>query len=537
MRKGISEAIGIVFLTAAVPAFAATPSVDVPRECTVIDTDGASHAYSHQYLGICALEAARAQGIVSEYTLQNFSFGLFLQSLNGIAPGATEFWALFHNDLEASVGLTDLAIEQGDAIKFQLTDWSAGTEVGLPIEFSIGSLIAAQNAPSPSPSGGGGEFLEERHFNVESAFDFLVSKQSADGSFGSPMLSDWAAIAFGATTDEVCNDACPGAREKLRAYVASMMISTSIATDLERHIMALEALGLNPYAVVGSPVDALVAKFDGSQMGDPSLVNDDIFAIFPLLNAGYATNDSVPDALFSFIISKQKPNGSWEDGVDLTAAAIQAIALFPERPEAAAALANAKKYMQRNQDESGIFGKSSYSLSWVLQAIAALGESPHDWTKSGITPLGYLGVFQQDDGGVEPMSVGEETRVWATSYAIPAAFGKPWDAILKDFSRPMPRDFSTASETHSTTTDETAHTKSETAQTPVHEPFGHVREPFPIEQSATTSAATNTSTESTTSHQVAAATQSMPMQNGTWLWITGLLLTLGASFYFLSRRA
>lgn len=522
----------ILFLLSALPAFAALPLVDVPLECTVTDTDAAAHTYSGQYLGICALEAARAQGIVSAYTLQNFSFGLFLQSLNGIVPGETEFWALYHNGALASVGLTDLAVVQGDVLKFQLTDWSSNTDIGSPVEFSIGSLLAATSAPSPSPSGGGGgEFLKDRTFNVESAFDFLVARQHADGSFGSSMLTDWAAIAFGTAVDEVCNDTCPAARDTLRAYVASATVSTSSATELERHIMALEALGIDPYSVTGSPVDALIAKFDGTQIGDASLVNDDIFALFPLIHAGYATTDNMMERIVTFILFKQKTNGSWEGSVDLTAAAIQTLIPFSDDEKPGAAIKKAEEFLRRNQNESGIFGSNSFSLSWVLQAISSLGQTPEDWKKSGLTPLEHLGVFQQDDGGIEPMSASTETRIWATSYAIPAAFGKSWNDVLHDFTRPVPIEPQTPIAT----------TSSPPEPAPLPEQHSTVTRtvaaaPKPTSVS-TNEIAQSTTTEATTtalSVQVAAAVETTN-ENGIWLWLAGLLLIAGTTFYFLRR--
>src|SRR3989338_2511563 len=75
-------------------------TVSVTDTCTVTDTEGNPHSYSGQFLGICALAAAKDQGAVLSYTLQNFSFGLFLQSLNGTAPGATQFWSISQNGTE-----------------------------------------------------------------------------------------------------------------------------------------------------------------------------------------------------------------------------------------------------------------------------------------------------------------------------------------------------------------------------------------------------------------------------------------------------
>src|SRR3989338_1369790 len=149
-RMFAGSVLGLLLMT--VPAFAAS-SVNVPLKCTVVDTDGVSHAYSGQYLGVCALFAARGEGAVGAYTLQNFSFGLFLQSLNGITPGATEYWALYKNGTEASVGLTDMVVVQGDTLLFRLTDFTTNAQICSPVEFSIGSLVDQRAANQPPSEG------------------------------------------------------------------------------------------------------------------------------------------------------------------------------------------------------------------------------------------------------------------------------------------------------------------------------------------------------------------------------------------------
>lgn len=433
----------VVSIPSLAPTFADTepapptpgiPAVDVPQTCTVIDTDSGSHTYSGAYRGICALEAARQNAIVSAYTLQNFSFGLFLASLNGTTPGSTEYWALYQNGAEASVGLTDLVVAQNDIITFQLTDWMTSTTIGSPVQFSIRSLLSSESSSGTKP-----EFLKARPFDTRAALDFLAHNQRNDGSFGPLLFSDWAVFAFASADGETCSASCEEARQKLRAYIQSVTPRLNLVTDYERHAMALMALGIDPYAGTGTDyITPIVEAFDGSQIGDPLLVNDDIFAVFPLLHAEYAPNESLPQAILAFILPKQKQDGSWEGSVDLTAAAIQALALFPENAEARAAAERAETFLRRTQNESGTFGSNSFSLSWVLQAAAARGDAAADWEKSGLTPLGHLGVLQQEDGGVEPSSAGFETRLWATSYAVPAATMHTWSSLMTSFQKPAP---------------------------------------------------------------------------------------------------
>lgn len=306
--------------------------------------------------------------------------------------------------------------------------------VGSPVEFSIRSLIAQAHSSGTKP-----EFMKERPFSVHDAVQFLVREQKNDGSFGAPLFTDWAALAFSAAAHDaaLCEDACRDSYERLREYMRSETPALSSATDYERHAMALLALGLNPYSDAGIDyITPIVEAFDGEQVGDPTLVNDDIFAVFPLLHSGYSAKDPMLQAILAFVLPRQKADGSWEGSIDLTAAAAQAIRMFPEVPGAAAALERAEMFLRYNQNESGIFGHNSFSLSWALQAIAAFGDTPDDWRKSGLSPLGYLGVFQQEDGGMEPLSASADIRAWATSYAIPAALGRTWGSLLASFEKP-----------------------------------------------------------------------------------------------------
>src|SRR3989344_3638995 len=127
---------------------------------------------------------------------------------------------------------------------------------------------------SSGGGGGGGGGISHSQLNVATALSFLSSKQNTDGSFDSSgsLLTDWAAIAFASTNDSQ-------EKTKLRNYllVASPLFTS--VTDYQRHAMALEDLGINPYSGTATNfITPIVAAFDGTQIGDPHLDNDDIFA-------------------------------------------------------------------------------------------------------------------------------------------------------------------------------------------------------------------------------------------------------------------
>ncbi len=166
--------------------------------------------------------------------------------------------------------------------------------------------------------GGGGAILrDDGPFDVPSARSFISGMQNADGSFSAPMYTDWAVIALVASGADTT---------KVRAYLMKDVAVLSSVTDYERRAMALMALGVSPYDGTSvNYIDAILARYGGLQIGDPALVNDDIFGLVVLTQAGYGVTDEVVQHVVAYLVHEQKANGSWEGSVDLTAAGIQAL--------------------------------------------------------------------------------------------------------------------------------------------------------------------------------------------------------------------
>ena len=102
--------------------------------------------------------------------------------------------------------------------------------------------------------------------------------------------------------------------------------------------------------------------------------------------------------------------------------------------------------LEYGYDCGGGFG-NSFSPSWVLRAMSALGESTSAWMPSASTPQDYLAGLQQNDGGIEPSSDPVPMRIWATAYTIPAALGRTWGALLQSFPLPDTSKLEVASST------------------------------------------------------------------------------------------
>ncbi|PIZ88457.1 MAG: hypothetical protein COX91_00045 [Candidatus Nealsonbacteria bacterium CG_4_10_14_0_2_um_filter_39_15] len=295
-----------------------------------------------------------------------------------------------------------------------------------PVPSSGGSVIL------PTASGGGtATVISSPKVDLGKAIDFLIAKQGADGSYGSSLQTDWAAIALASTNPN------GSAAQKTKSYLLAdpdPLIGMNPVSDYARRAMALMSLNISPYdGTKTNYIKKIISLYDGQQFGDASLYNDDIFALMVLAKAGYTADDEIIQNAVNFIISKQQVEGSWA-GTDLTAAAIQALTPLSSLTEVTSALEKARNFLADAQATNGGFG-NTYATAWAMQAIAALGENSSDWQKNGQTPESYLALSQGADGGLEKDNTYEANRIWATSYAIPAIQSKPWFNIMQNFSK------------------------------------------------------------------------------------------------------
>ncbi len=418
VETGDSVVIKVNSLVATPSFLSAESLVDVPVACDVVDTNGMSHTYTaidtSSYLGICALKAAVDSGIVPVAQLSNKypSMGLFVTAFGDKeADPNSQYWALYKNGNYAETGLTLLNVTVDDVITIKLSDFG-GVETGDSIAIKIKSLIPSSttdtNQNNGSSSGGGSTAKE---FSIDKAFKFLISKQNNDGSYNGEMYTDWVAIALSQKGGE--------SKEKIKEYLISNDIDSSVLTDYERRAMALMSLGISPYD--GTDFDyikKIIDSFDGVQFGDPSLVNDDIFAILVLKNAGFNEDDEIIKKDVSYIIS-QGNNGSW-GSVDMTAAFVQALSGLENMDGVSDSISNAKNFILSNS----LNLNNPFTASWVMQSGVETIKSKE-----------YLISIQNEDGGINIDGGDVDSSIWATSYTIPAILNKNWDEILKNFNK------------------------------------------------------------------------------------------------------
>ncbi len=318
------------------------------------------------------------------------------------------------------VGETSFITDEAGLISFTPSS-AETTTVTATKDGYLPATLVAKTKPAvveEKPSSGTNEDSESD--SVASAVAFLLQYQSPDGSFPNELLTDWSALALqsaGAST------------KTLKHYLSSAPSDLKSVTDYERRAMALNALDINPKEAVAE----ILAQFDGAQIGEPALINDDIFALIVLSHAGYARTDDVIENVIATMLTKQKLDGSFGD-TDLTAAAIQALVPFKTLPGVSDALQRARGFLVAHQETNGCFG-NSFTTSWGIMAIKALGESPDSWKyASTISPITCLITLQATDGGFEE-GASINTRVWATAYALPALNGDTWHTLLNNYDR------------------------------------------------------------------------------------------------------
>ena len=214
------------------------------------------------------------------------------------------------------------------------------------------------------------------------------------------------------------------------------------AIDLETPILAITSAGEDPRSFGSTDlISALRAFYDGTQLGESGIVNDDIFGLLALISSGESMDDPVLTGIKNFILSNQNDDGgfsfaiSGDSDTNTTAAAIMALRASGMAPSESP-ITEAVAYLKASQNDDGGFpydpnsswgtDSDASSDAWVLMAIIALGEDPLSWQKGGETPRAHLETLKQENGMYLYQTGGAEDSFTpvTTSYALLALFGK-----------------------------------------------------------------------------------------------------------------
>ncbi len=229
-----------------------------------------------------------------------------------------------------------------------------------------------------------------------SGVHYLESQQASDGTIGDLAITGWAAMAF--SMEGTPNSSLARSLEKMQS-----LLPRRPATDIERQILALEALGEDSRTFAGiNAVNLLENKISGDQIGDPTLLNDDIFGILALKAAGR----SVSGTLVTGLVKHQGSDGGWginpggASSTDMTALAL--IALKGTGTDQGV-MNQGLDYLRVRQNSDGGFatmsgGSSLGSTAWVDWMITSLGYRESDWQKGGKTAAEYIASQQSSNG-------------------------------------------------------------------------------------------------------------------------------------------
>jgi hypothetical protein len=257
---------------------------------------------------------------------------------------------------------------------------------------------------------------------VERGAGWFETGQQESGDLG----SDWAMTALAAAdinaADARTSLADPSAQD---FYLDEWQASGpgGAGTDAERGILAGVAGGIQTSRLstaADTTTSNLVARvaelFDGTQIGEAGLLNDDIFGVLALHQAG--APPELLRELVDYLRTRQLPNGGWSwnaspgapadtDMTGSVVAAFCAAGVGVEDPD----LEQALILLHSLQDpasggfvappESFGVGLNTDTTSWVTSGLVQCGIDPQgpEWTTAqGKTPLDYLVSMQRPDG-------------------------------------------------------------------------------------------------------------------------------------------
>lgn len=278
---------------------------------------------------------------------------------------------------------------------------------------------------------------------VSGALNYLRAQQGTDGKISDFSTSAWTVMAIAAAGEDPHNwkiDTNPSIVDYLSANAGS----ASSATDSSRMILAIVAAGEDPTNFGGIDfLSLLEASYDGTQIGDVSFINDDIWGIMALVAAGKTTTSSTAlQGSVAFLLNNQNTDGGWSWGagqdsdVDDTAAAIMAL-ISAGQSSNSTPITDALAYIKSMQMANGGFESwgetNSATDSWGIAGIAAAGHNPIStaWQSTGgYDPIDDLLSFQNVDGSFNWTAATPSNKALMTSYALIALLGTPYPVAV-----------------------------------------------------------------------------------------------------------
>lgn len=281
----------------------------------------------------------------------------------------------------------------------------------------------------------------------QKGINYLAASQSANGGVvGLSDVTDWAVIAV------VANGGDPDAFSKngvsaMDYLLAHPLTSAALATDVEKRILAIVAADEDTTDFGNVDYNELLTTYhNNNQIGDPILLNDDIFGLIAIAALDDPSLMDMADDALDYLIAHQDVNGGFSYTTDTcaycgadsndTAAAIIALeaaeSLGLTNANLDTAKAAALAYLLSTQqldggfgyDNSGFSPSDGSSTSWALMALNSLGSTV---VSEAAAAQDWLLANQNTDGGFSYGAFGyTDSDVTTTAHAVIALLGTNW---------------------------------------------------------------------------------------------------------------
>jgi hypothetical protein len=291
---------------------------------------------------------------------------------------------------------------------------------------------------------------------ASAGLQYLAANQNSDGSIsGFGGESEWTVEAIEAAGQNPSTFA-NGGSSLLDFIKTDVPAAGAPVTTLERNIIAIAAAGQDPTNFGDVNYEALLESqhVDG-QIGDPTLLNDDMFGIIAIDAAHATALQAEAQGALNYLLANQDADGGFSytttpgTGSDNNDTAAAIIAMYAAQDlgltasNLAAAQNSALTYLLGTQQTDGGFAYDNFSPSdgdstaWSLMAlntignsVAAQAEQARDW----------LLQDQNADGGFSYDAYGvTNSDTYTTANAVIALLGSTW------LLRPAPLDLNSQS--------------------------------------------------------------------------------------------
>ncbi len=299
-------------------------------------------------------------------------------------------------------------------------------------------LLAAPVAPAFAESANASlADLDARIAAVNTALDWLLAQQAADGSIGDNVSNTIEAVLAGAAAERDVSQwaASPGRPSALEYLAVQADSYAADAATSGKLLVAVAAAGEDPTRYGGVDLVARLLSFLADDGGLSETTLGAAWGILGLAAAGESVGADIADAL----IALQQDDGGWEGapgwGTDSnsTALALQALAAAGV-PSDATVFAEGRIFLQ---DQLSPEGGMTYSAQWGtdpdanstaygLQGVLALGEDATSdaWMRGGVSLAQRLLALQLPSGALE-WQAGEGENLLATAQSVGALLGRP----------------------------------------------------------------------------------------------------------------